>query len=825
LEAYCIACLPALGQGHVLLSPTSSPPIAVVGPPTYGDEETFSLLFTRLAASLVGVEQFYDSLGGLVGYQLQCLTLIQQHQKKDVEAVGEVHTTVNNIDNIDKDMELLIPDGLDLSSPHQATEAKRAIIQGLHSLPLMSEIYPLGGAGDRLGLKCETTGDPLPTAVLEYAGRPSLLDWLIRDLQGREYLYWKLSGKQTRTPVAVMTSAAKGNHWRVVQMFEESGWFGRGREGFRLFQQPLVPVVSAENGRWLLCSCSSNSSSSNDVGDGPPNLKSYISSSSDEEDSGCKIGDIDNAMYMNPHMKPGGHGVIWKLMKDKGVLEWLRNGHGRQAAIIRQISNPMAGTDNTLLALAGAANLLDDDSGTRSTTTTYNNNNNDNNNNNKKRRSFGFASCERVVGAAEGMNVLLKRRISGTNGSSKYSTCVTNIEYTEFAKLGIQDVPREEGALHSAFPANTNVLYVGLDAVENAVASSIKEGSTDAILPGMILNMNKEVVHRDPEAGWEERKEKAGRLECTMQNLADCLADPMTNSSGSSDCDNGSDLQTFLVYNRRSKVTSSAKRKLKPGSTKVHQTPHGSFYDLQSNAAELLQHHCNMQVPPVPSVQQYLDKGPSFIFLYHPGLGPLWSVVGQKIQGGGLGEGAEVRLEVAEAMLVNVQVDGSLLVLADRPLGYYHSSNIDDVNSNDKVLQFSDDECGRVKLHNVIFINQGIDWTDGTNVYWKGRVNRKESCSIILKGRSEFEARDVTIDGNVVFEVPHGYKMTISNSGGSSSNSGGKNIVGAPANLLGSSSGNTGGGYKVEVHALDDDGPSWRWRYILNDDDDIILQG
>ena len=797
MEAYCIACLPALGQGHVLLSPTPSPPIAAVGTP-YGDEETFSLLFTRLAASLVGVEQFYDSLGGLVGYQLQCLTLIQRHQKKDVEVVGEVHTTAknNNNHNIDKDMELLIPDGLDLSSPHQATEAKRAIIQGLHSLPLMSEIYPLGGAGDRLGLKCETTGDPLPTAVLEYAGRPSLLDWLIRDLQGREYLYWKVSGKQTRTPVAVMTSAAKGNHWRVVQMFEQSGWFGRGREGFRLFQQPLVPVLSAENGRWLLCSCSSSSSSSSsDNGDGPANLKSYISSSSDEEDNGCKIGDVDNALYMNPHMKPGGHGVIWKLMKDKGVFDWLRNGHGRQAAIVRQISNPMAGTDNTLLALAGAGNLLDGGSGTGNTTT-YNNNSSNN-----KRRSFGFASCERVVGAAEGMNVLLKQRISGTNGSSKYSTCVTNIEYTEFAKLGIQDVPREEGALHSAFPANTNVLYVGLDAVENAVASSIRKGSTDAILPGMILNMNKEVVHRDPEAGWEERKEKGGRLECTMQNLADCLADPMTNSSGSSDSDNASDLQTFLVYNRRSKVTSSAKRKLKPGSTKVHQTPHGSFYDLQSNAAELLQHHCNMQVPPVSSVQQYLDNGPSFIFLYHPALGPLWSVVGQKIQGGSLGEGAEVRLEVAEAMFINVQVDGSLLVLADRPLGYYHSSNI---NSNDKVLQFSDDECGRVKLHNVTFINQGIDWTDGTNVYWKGRVNRKESCSIILKGRSEFEASNVTINGNMVFEVPHGYKMTVRNSDNNS---------------------NSGGGYKVEVHALgDDDGPSWRWRYVLTDDDDIKLE-
>ena len=46
-------------------------------------------------------------------------------------------------------------------------------------------------------------------------------------------------------------------------------------------------------------------------------------------------------------------------------------------------------------------------------------------------------------------------------------------------------------------------------------------------------------------------------------------------------------------------VTSSAKRKLKPGSTHVHQTPDGSFYDLQQNARDMLTAHCGMQVPEV----------------------------------------------------------------------------------------------------------------------------------------------------------------------------------------------------------------------------------
>jgi hypothetical protein len=53
---------------------------------------------------------------------------------------------------------------------------------------------------------------------------------------------------------------------------------------------------------------------------------------------------------------------------------------GRLAALIRQISNPMAGVDTTLLALAGTGF--------------------------SSRKAFGFMSCERVVGAAEGMNVL-----------------------------------------------------------------------------------------------------------------------------------------------------------------------------------------------------------------------------------------------------------------------------------------------------------------------------------------------------------------------------------------------------------------------------------
>lgn len=70
-----------------------------------------------------------------------------------------------------------------------------------------------------------------------------------------------------------------------------------------------------------------------------------------------------------------------------------------------------------------------------------------------------------------------------------------------------------------------------------------------------------------------------------MQNLVDSLAqrfqDPMPESLHAS-------LNTFVVYNQRRCVTSSAKRKRKPGSTMVSQTPDGSFLDLMRNAHDLL---------------------------------------------------------------------------------------------------------------------------------------------------------------------------------------------------------------------------------------------
>ncbi|KAG6418471.1 hypothetical protein SASPL_120675 [Salvia splendens] len=81
-------------------------------------------------------------------------------------------------------------------------------------------------------------------------------------------------------------------------------------EGLIRDLQPLVPTIAAEDGHWIV------------------------------------------KRPLEPVCKPGGHGVIWKLAHDKGVFKWFRS-HARKGVTVRQISNVVAATDVTLLALAG----------------------------------------------------------------------------------------------------------------------------------------------------------------------------------------------------------------------------------------------------------------------------------------------------------------------------------------------------------------------------------------------------------------------------------------------------------------------------------------
>ncbi|CAD6344054.1 unnamed protein product [Miscanthus lutarioriparius] len=529
----------------------------------------------------------------------------------------------------DKFVDFHVPSGLNLLEDKEY--ASQAALWGIEGLPELGEIYPIGGAGDRLGLVDSDTGESFPAALLPYCGR-SLLEGLIRDLQAREFLHFKIFGGQCITPVAIMTSSVKDNHEHIIAICERLDWFGRGRDNFRLFEQPLVPVVNAEDGKWLVS-------------------KSFF-----------------------PVGKPGGHGAIWKLAYDRGVLQWLQNC-GRKGATVRQVSNVVAATDLTVMALAGI--------GLRC---------------NKK---LGFASCERRPGATEGVNVLIEKQ----NLEGLWSYGITCIEYTEFEKYGIPEPT-------VSFPANTNILYVDLQAVEEV--GSRKNASC---LPGMVLNLKKAVLYVN-HLGFE-CSATGGRLECTMQNIADDFMNTYNYR-----CSKGieSELNTFIVYNERKRVTSSAKRKLKSEDRSLHQTPEGSLLDIMRNAHDLLS-SCSIDIP---------------MFV-----------------GGSVSNGSELQIEVAEFLWKDVELDGSLIILADNIMGSTKK------NKNGEQILHYGSRCGRCRLQSVKIVNEGINWTSPNNVYWKHDVERSESVKIILHGNSEFEAKDVVLKGNHVFEVPNGHRMCI----------------------------------------------------------------
>nr|ATG70735.1 UGP3 UDP-glucose pyrophosphorylase 3 [Juniperus oxycedrus] len=628
-------------------------------------KEEISHAMDKLLSTLEDVETFYDCIGGIVGYQVAILELILASKNEWHSLSSQYHQDFSDASSLN---EFHVPLGPDLSK--NIEYAAQAAVWGIEGLPELGEVYPLGGSGDRLGLIDKETGHSLPVAMLPYCGR-TLLEGLIRDLQAREFLYYKTYGKQHITPVAIMTSVAKDNHKHIMALCEKHGWFGRGRRSFQLFQQPLVPTVDAEEGKWV------------------------------------------KSEPFKLVLKPGGHGVIWKLASDKGIFDWFYS-HGCRSATVRQISNPVAATDVTLLALAGT--------GLR---------------NGKK---LGFASCQRSVGASEGVNVLLERNTIA--GCWEYG--LTCIEYTEFDKLGIIDAPVSPGSVQAQYPANTNVLYVDLATVER-----IGSSKSEASLPGMILNLKKPINYEDYLG--VKHSIYAGRLECTMQNVADSLFTSHPYRCFSKVQEN---LDTFIVYNERRKVTSSAKRERKAMDKSLHQTPDGSLLDIMRNAYDLLV-SCNIQMDKVEDNTLYLNSGPPFLVFLHPALGPLWEVIRQKFRGGSIANSSELQLEIAEFSWVDVQLDGSLIILAENIMGFEKSSE-----NEDAMLHYGQ-QCGKCRLQNVKIENKGVDWKSSENVYWQHKVDRLETVKIVLHGNAEFDARDVILKGDHLFEVPDGHRLQI----------------------------------------------------------------
>lgn len=584
------------------------------------------------------IDEFYEPIGGLVGYHVAFLQLLAS--KKTPCVPSEKYERAPGFEFFSEDR-----------------ESWSFIRAALQALPQSIEIYPVGGAADRLNLFSKE-GEPLPAAFLEFCGR-MLLERLFDDLQAKEYLYYKLFQLQVTVPLVLMTSEEKENHSLMRAAFERLGWFDRPAESIYLIKQPLVPMID-EKGLWVMSS--------------PLALLK----------------------------KPGGHGVLWRLMEQEGLFDlFLKQGFNH--ALIRQINNPLAGVDGGLLKVVGVGV--------------------------KTAKSFGFASCERPLSMHEGLIVLAvdqeKRRFG-----------ITNIEYTDFYEKGVQDEPLEPGSPYSIFPANTNSLYLNLAAGKEAVQREP--------FPPFILNMKHEAEYCSDKGKIEERH--IGRMESTMQNIADAFKESGVNKKPRRE-----ELSTFITYSPRHKTISPIKRLLSAESppSQAHETPESALYDLMKGQRELLT-KCGVAFSPLQEKEVFFKEGPPFFLRFHPALGPFYAVIAEKFCGGSLALGASLELWIAELFLHNLQLQGALSIDAEQPLGQREGGR----------LCYSE-KAGRCFLKNVVVENRGLMKETSLEAVWKNQLKYEESLSIYLEGESELVGEDLVIKGSRRFHVPHGHRLTL----------------------------------------------------------------
>lgn len=598
-EQYLIAQLIAIGQFDHL----------------FGDFEGNEEDVHALLSFLMRTEEFYAPLGGLLGYYEHMLHLIL--------ASG------------DEQLPTLLPPPIsDLR--HSTEKMWHYCYAATYRLEEIAQVFTVGGVGDRLGLVDETTGEPLPVAMLLFCGR-TLLESLFRDLQAQEYWRWCVSGDQVSVPVVLMTSEEHYNDRLISKMCEEHGWYGQ-KEVHRVVQ-PLIPLMTIE-------------------------------------------GDFACSKPLNIIGKPGGHGVIWKLMQDAGLFDLLEK-KGVSSCLVRQINNPLSSVDTTLLSFLGAGL--------------------------EENKRFGFAACPARSGFAEGLLAAVV---------DNKQTYTSNVEYTKFEAVRKKDPTLlEEGG---KCPANTNILFARLSAVEEALLQMP--------IPGMVVNAKKSM---DVLKNGEMISKRVVRLESTMQNITDVMRDPLSDDAS---------LSTFVGLYDRSKVMSVTKRPFDDVHS-LYETPVSCFYDWYKAAYQLLE-QCEISLPQKMSFDHFIAEGPNLLFFYHPALGPFWEVIAQKLHEGRFAHGSEVELEIAELYARDLYVQGSFRMLCDDPLG-------------------RKGESPRAYLHNVTVENSGFVPTS-LSEHVRRNVSRASSCTIQIQGNGELIAEDITISGDFSLKVPKNTRVRLS---------------------------------------------------------------
>lgn len=507
-------------------------------------------------------------------------------------------------------------------------ETRAFFWEGIFHLDKMGVMIPLGGAADRLSLVDKATKTELPAIRLNFLG-VGLLGILIRDLQAVEFLYFRWLSKQVELPIAIMTSKVKENAMHLYAYCQDHQWFKRNPEHFFIFNQPLVPSFDRQ-GKWIM--------------KGP-----------------C-----------DPYLLPPGHGVIWKAAENSGALDWFA-AQGKSHLLIRQINNPIAGTDRTIPTFLGVGHRL--------------------------KRKFGIASIPRQTMTKEGINVLVVKK-----EGDQSRAFLSNIEYCELGKL-------EKVDLESLYPANTNLLFLEI--------ASLRQALKKRPYPGLILNFKKTESSYCSEFA---------RVESMMQNISELFSSPH---------------ESFITLSERQKTMSVAKKCYTTGEP-IIETPLGSYFDYYRNGMELLSKWCNMKIPAPFEESRFLQKGPSLFFVYHPALGPLYEIIAQKVIGGACTLFSELQLEISDLRYHNVQLDGSLRIVAHSPMGQNGGYS---------------NRTGRAILDNVRIVNQGVK-KSSLHTVWENRIVRKESLYIELQGYSEFVAKDLVFSGDFHIVVEDGVRLT-----------------------------------------------------------------
>lgn len=431
------------------------------------------------------------------------------------------------------------------------------------------------------------------------------------------------------------------------------------------------------------------------------------------------------------NLKPGGHGVIWTLCQQAKVFEWLQSLN-RRKILVRQINNPIAGIDYGLLAFAGKGM--------------------------QENADFGFASCHRPVGAAEGVNVYFRQQ---TNKGILHG--VSNVEYTEFKRSGIEDKSSNKGEF-SNYPANTNILFADIRAVAKA---SLKHP-----VPGQIINLKHKVPFIDESGNRSEIN--GGRLESIMQNIADFFGSEEHRPA-----------KTYATFNYRSKTISSTKSLYSSGKP-IEGTPHGAFYTYWKDTHDLLNKRCKIQVPKLLDIEQYINQGPNFYFRYLPALGPMHTIIQEKLRGGTLANASSCILEISELDVENLNLDGAIHIHASSPLGK--------VNEKGHVL-FGEEWSGKCTLKNVSVNNLGVKsafWKKA----WRGDLHYDECLKIEIDGNGEFFAEDVQFEGSLRIKVSDGVRVTAKMQG--------ERLI-------------------LEEEPLSK-GSTWKWKYVKTDNQDIRVE-